>query len=187
MYRVPPDRAWWPAVGARLERGVRHRCVCYRQIRSYCHGPIANYTVRQGDLARRELALLYLFIRRLRSAALVFVLCTDCFRTRLRTPGDHRIPTRSLNLRWCQVRQRSVRELPTVTKRGTPDFGPGFQRRPRIGGESAADGCMVCAVPNVRGEAGPTVGRQARAGENVQRTARPGLVARRWASPRPRG
>ena len=23
MYRVPPDRAWWPAVGAPLERGVR--------------------------------------------------------------------------------------------------------------------------------------------------------------------
>jgi hypothetical protein len=26
MYRVPPARAWWPAVGAPLERGVRHRC-----------------------------------------------------------------------------------------------------------------------------------------------------------------
>jgi hypothetical protein len=26
MYRVPPDRAWRPAVGAPLERGVRHRC-----------------------------------------------------------------------------------------------------------------------------------------------------------------
>ena len=26
MYRVPPDRAWWPAVGAPLERGVRHQC-----------------------------------------------------------------------------------------------------------------------------------------------------------------
>ena len=26
MYRVPPDRAWWPAVGAPLERGVRQRC-----------------------------------------------------------------------------------------------------------------------------------------------------------------
>ena len=25
MYRVPPARAWWPAVGAPLERGVRHR------------------------------------------------------------------------------------------------------------------------------------------------------------------
>ena len=24
MYRVPPDRAWWPAVGAPVERGVRH-------------------------------------------------------------------------------------------------------------------------------------------------------------------
>ena len=33
MYRVPPDRAWWPAVGAPLERGVRHhraRCVGLR-------------------------------------------------------------------------------------------------------------------------------------------------------------
>jgi hypothetical protein len=26
MYRVPPDRAWWPAVGAPLERGVRRHC-----------------------------------------------------------------------------------------------------------------------------------------------------------------
>jgi len=25
MYRVPPDRAWWPAVGAPLERGVTRR------------------------------------------------------------------------------------------------------------------------------------------------------------------
>ena len=25
MYRVPPDRAWWPAVSAPLERGVRRR------------------------------------------------------------------------------------------------------------------------------------------------------------------
>ena len=24
MYSVPLDRAWWPAVGAPLERGVRH-------------------------------------------------------------------------------------------------------------------------------------------------------------------
>ena len=26
MYRVPPARAWWPAVGPRLERGVRQHC-----------------------------------------------------------------------------------------------------------------------------------------------------------------
>jgi len=28
MYRVPPDRAWWPAVGAPLERGVRPESEC---------------------------------------------------------------------------------------------------------------------------------------------------------------
>jgi hypothetical protein len=27
MYRVPPARAWWPAVGAPLERGVRQQRV----------------------------------------------------------------------------------------------------------------------------------------------------------------
>ncbi len=32
MYRVPPDRAWWPAVDAPLERGVRRR---------RAHGPLA--------------------------------------------------------------------------------------------------------------------------------------------------
>ena len=42
-------------------------------------------------------------------------------------------------------------------------------------------------TPNVRAEAGPTAGRQARAGENVPRTTSPGLVACRWASPRAKG
>ena len=40
----------------------------------------------------------------------------------------------------------------------------------------------VFLKPNVRAKLAPTVGRQARAGENVPRTARPGLVARRWGS-----
>jgi hypothetical protein len=30
MYGVPPDRAWWPAVGAPLERGVRPHWVVPR-------------------------------------------------------------------------------------------------------------------------------------------------------------
>ena len=42
-------------------------------------------------------------------------------------------------------------------------------------------------MPNVRAEAGPTVGRQGPVGENVPRTADRALVARRWASPRARG
>ena len=37
-------------------------------------------------------------------------------------------------------------------------------------------------VPQDAEALAPTVGRQARAGENVPRTARPGLVARRWGS-----
>jgi len=36
--------------------------------------------------------------------------------------------------------------------------------------------------PNVRAKGATTAGRQARAGENVPRTARPGLVACRWRS-----
>ena len=36
--------------------------------------------------------------------------------------------------------------------------------------------------PNVRAKRATTAGRQARAGENVPRTARPGLVACRWRS-----
>ena len=31
MYRVPPARAWWPAVGAPLERMVRRRLVGWRK------------------------------------------------------------------------------------------------------------------------------------------------------------
>ena len=60
MYRVPPDRAWWPAVGARLERGVRHR-IYYRPNCSHYYGRIAAYTVRQDDLARTEFVFLYLY------------------------------------------------------------------------------------------------------------------------------
>ena len=40
----------------------------------------------------------------------------------------------------------------------------------------------VWSLPNVRAKRATTAGRQARAGENVPRTARPGLVACRWRS-----
>ena len=40
----------------------------------------------------------------------------------------------------------------------------------------------VPVTPNVRAKRATTAGRQARAGENVPRTARPGLVACRWRS-----
>ncbi len=49
---------------------------------------------------------------------------------------------------------------------------------------SSSFGAPQCldTLPNVRANRAPAAGRQARAGENVPRTVRPGLVARRWCS-----
>ena len=58
MYRVPPAGPAWHAVGARLERGVRHCCVDYRQNCRGCHGQIANDIVREADLARKQFVFL---------------------------------------------------------------------------------------------------------------------------------
>ena len=46
----------------------------------------------------------------------------------------------------------------------------------RMSVDSTAHVVMLVLKPNVRADAGPTAKRQARAGENVPRTARPGLV-----------
>ena len=59
MYSVPPAGPAWHAVGARLERGVRHCCVDYRQSCGGCHGQIANDNVREADLARKQLVFLH--------------------------------------------------------------------------------------------------------------------------------
>ena len=59
MYRVPPAGPAWRAVGARLERGVRHCCVDYRQSCWDCHGQSANYDVREADLARKQFVFLH--------------------------------------------------------------------------------------------------------------------------------
>ena len=46
----------------------------------------------------------------------------------------------------------------------------------------AGNAMLHVVLPNVRAKRATTAGRQARAGENVPRTARPGLVACRWRS-----
>ena len=53
MYRVPPDGPAWHAVGARLERGVRHCCVDYRQNCRDWQEQMANDIVREADVARK--------------------------------------------------------------------------------------------------------------------------------------
>ena len=42
MYRVPPARAWWPAVGAPLERGVRS------------HSPHFDYALTMAERSQRS-------------------------------------------------------------------------------------------------------------------------------------
>ncbi len=58
------------------------------------------------------------------------------------------------------------------------------QKRPRITKSQRVCGRhrMVCVLPNVRAKLAPTARRQAQTGENVPRTARLGLVTRRWGS-----
>jgi hypothetical protein len=62
MYRVPPDRAWWPAVGAPLERGVRHRYFTKGCVHHCCsHGvPSRSPSIfTPGQLAKKNLASLH--------------------------------------------------------------------------------------------------------------------------------
>ena len=56
MYRVPPARAWWPAVGAPFERGVRAHCDVLnthrtrhhnRNSRSRCHHSHLRHTLQK--------------------------------------------------------------------------------------------------------------------------------------------
>ena len=49
MYRVPPAGPAWHAAGARLERGVRHCCVDYRQSCQGWHEQMGNDTVRHSS------------------------------------------------------------------------------------------------------------------------------------------
>jgi hypothetical protein len=52
MYRVPPDRAWWPAVGAPVERGVRPH-VCHELSSQRCRKEVARTSedalLKMGD------------------------------------------------------------------------------------------------------------------------------------------
>ena len=48
MYRVPPDRAWWPAVGAPLERGVRP------PFENAYGVPVRGFESEQGGLYKGE-------------------------------------------------------------------------------------------------------------------------------------
>ena len=99
------------------------------------------------------------------------------------TPGvlaSRRTLLRSLRRKTSDRRRGQYERYAALPGKRSPEH-----RYQRVSWESGGEPAWM--TPNVRAEAGPTAGRQARAGENVPRTARPGLVACRWASPRARG
>ena len=74
-----------------------------------------------------------------------------------------------------QTGRQGAHAAPCAAKAATLDRHGvlGVQQEQRVHG---------LTLPNVRGKPAPTVGRQARATENVHGTCGPGLVARRWGS-----
>ena len=139
MYRVPPDRALWPAVGPRLDRGVRRsRC----QVDAPTGGaPPSLEAVRLTGQGSRRSAVLRTSPKECSGEG---ILSTHSWTWTF--DADHWVSSRPMAALGRDVRQ-----------------------------------VLLCA-PNVRANRSPTAGRQARAGENVPRTARPGLVACRWCS-----
>ena len=187
MYRVPPAGPAWHAVGARLERGVRHCCADYRQSCRGCHGQSANYDVREADSARKQFVFMHWdfwpgWSELQARAARIRIKRLDARGCMLK---DHRIAPRSLSRRWGRARRRLLPKPKHFLKRTSRRdglVGFGLQGQPRNRERTRKDGWMVLAVPNVRAKRATTAGRQARAGENVPRTTGPGLVACRWRS-----
>jgi hypothetical protein len=87
---------------------------------------------------------------------------------------DRRVRLAGLGFRYWLRRDRPVRRGPSETTRDASLKAKPWQ---------CASGQEASRMqPNVRAKLAPTAGRQARTGENVPRTARPGLAARRWGS-----
>ena len=60
MYRVPPDRAWWPAVDAPLERGVRRHCTALSQLGLRRRASCDDFPAGWGSMPDAQIAELAL-------------------------------------------------------------------------------------------------------------------------------
>ena len=156
MYRVPQDRAWRPAVGAPLERGVRQRAAV---VAVQAKSSRSNF----GALTRRP---------RWRHEVMASPGDDRPALTRAGTGARTRLwPGRVSSDGTGKMRQ----ETSNIQRRISVDEVTWPSRL------EAGQHCHL-ALPNVRAKRATTAGRQARAGENVPRTARTGLVACRWRS-----
>ena len=183
-------RAWWPAVGPRVDRRVRPRPwregAAGRGNLDFCP---ASARLTRSDLAlrgRRNHGL----DARLRISAAPWVRSKACCSSGARGSfaAAPRREVRSSSRDLCVSCPSGARLWPCGA-RGNQLQMPLHWRlcRPR-GCSMHAEGALPAgaapvglARPNVRGNAGPTVGRQARAADDNQHGCA-GLLARRWAS-----
>ncbi len=171
-------RAWWLAVGPRLERGVRPHCavrdvsrhVFKRQGRTRAAPGTADVLA----LAARHRAT---EVRVPRQTSTWTRTSIPAFRARPPAVANPGALTRSAARCWKSPKPLAV----LVSARGMTERT--LRSTPQPERDQASCGELHFGVgPNVRAKRATTAGRQARAGENVPRTARPGLVACRWRS-----
>ena len=160
MYRVPPAGPAWHAVGARLERGVRQRAAV---VAVQTKSSRSNF----GALTRQS---------RWRPAVMASRGDGSPALTRAGTGA----PT---SLRHCRVTAELVKKRDETLR----IYGLMSRSEATWLSRIEAHKCCLVVLPNVRAKRAAPAGRQARAGENVPRTARPGLVACRGRSSCARG
>jgi len=194
MYRVPPARAWWPAVGAPLERGVRQHSRCRR--RALGLPARTPSLLRGGWLPWRVLRLTYI-----RSAGTWKPHGLTTLRHSSRPVLSHQGNLLCRNSTRFHHAGRSSRQSRSLCRESTLDRHEARAEqvvRPRVRRTHQAlwtdqlgafgfawalkGGKRVVVLPNVRAKLAPTVGRAGPVGENVQRTAYRARVARRWGS-----
>ena len=211
MYRVPPGWAWRHAVGAQLERGVRPHWRENRGVVDFA-GPwlaarenrllgFCNCLPRQQREPLCSLALSWEASTRLENR-LQSRAATDLGRIMAR---DSQTRFFSSGLPGRRVLVLCIR--PLCPELCAPYFGApnvlisGLSRASRSAHNELISwrremlrhvfaglfGISAIVGPNVRATRATAAGRQARAGENVPRTASPGLVACRWRAACARG
>ena len=204
MYRVPPDRAWWPAVGAPLERRVRAhwwRTAVDCEFHAFDSGGTEALRQEQSRYsASAEIAVALQGASRLASSSSRGGrgegVCPLVGASATVTTAKQSPPKAASSCIWIGRLQAGPDRNPTFGGQRWPALRAGAAHRRACAALTSTMPSAVCAVdaapqdladtalvrPNVRAKRETTAGRQARAGENVPRTARPGLVACRWRS-----
>ena len=188
-------RAWWLAVEPRLDRRVRRRRAKHdapvlntKMLRSYVRTCAPAHLRTCAPAYLRTCVPPYPRACKPNTSALAYP------HTRTRAHLHTCIPARGdVHSFGLCVRRAGVHRLRDQPKRERLSVGVAWRNVAAAAGRLVLQftpkaltllaHCIIChSTPNVRAKRVTTAGRQARAGENVLRTTRPGLAACRWLS-----